>query len=133
MSVVTDVILCVGLGEEQGDDNFPAIDVVNEWLEREGYGKLNHLNGHEGGHKAWQIDVFGGAFNHLHAEEFVRRLLSAPWQEREYVQLVIQGEEDEAMEMVYLFPSQHPPMNRKIEEVREIIQRLGAEWPEAVG
>ena len=121
MSFVTDVILCVGLSEEQGEDIFPAIDFVNAWLESEHYGKLNHLNGNEGGFKAWQIDVFGGAFNYLNTDQFIHCLLNAPWEEPDRVQLIIQGEEDEAMGMVYVFPSHQPPMNQEIERVKKLL------------
>lgn len=123
MSVVTDVILCVSLSEEQGDDNFPAIDFINKWLRAAGYGELNHLNRHEGGFKAWQLDVFGGAFNYLDIEGFTERLLSAPWEQPECVRLIIKGEDDEVMEMVYLFASKYTLINKIAEQAQQIIER----------
>lgn len=101
MSVVTDVILLVSLTEEGPEDVFPPVDEVNNWLRENGQNAgLNHLNGHEGGHKAWQADVFGAAFNFLDIEGFVQTVAGAKWIAPDRVQLLIKGEEDEVWGLV---------------------------------
>jgi hypothetical protein len=114
MSVVTGVIITCDLGEEDGDDNFPAINFVNEYLERERKGKLNHLNEYAGGFKAWQMDVFGGAFNYLDHSAFADVLRSAPWREPDNVTLLIHGENDEAAREVRLTNTE--PFNASVKD-----------------
>lgn len=100
MSSVTDIILTCSVLEDEGgttDAPYPAIESVNKYLRDANKGVLVHLNGHEGGHRAWQVEVFGGAFNYLDHEDFVRALKSAPWQEPEAVTLLVQGEHDDTM------------------------------------
>jgi hypothetical protein len=78
MSWVTDVLLITGMQEAFGDDfevleEVPAVGAINAWLERNEFGSLDALHGHvSGGGKAMQALVFGGAFNFLRVEEFVR-------------------------------------------------------------
>ena len=100
MSVVTDVILTCSIMEDVADDDIPkipAIDFVNNYLRADNRGELNYLNGNEGGTKYWQVNVYGGAFNWLSHDDFVRVLVAAPWRLPECVTLLIKGEEDETM------------------------------------
>jgi len=102
MSQVTDIILCCSLSEEHGDDSFPPIDHVNQWLVAEGKGQLNHLNRAMGGGKAMQADVFGGAFNYLNIAQFISVVCDAGWERPDCVQVMIKGENDELFGLVHL-------------------------------
>lgn len=102
MSVVTNIILTCGLSEEDGEDVFPAVNEINAWLRERGKGELTHLNGNEGGRKAWEVDVFGGAFNWLPIDEFIQAVSAANWQNRDKVQLFIKGQYDEVFGLLNL-------------------------------
>ena len=96
MSHVTDVILSIGWEEEGegiNEDEYPAVNVVNEWLDSKGYGKLKRVDQHGGGRKAAQVPVFMGAFNYLNILEFAKVVWAAPWAYRRQVQLFVQDEE----------------------------------------
>lgn len=97
MSLVTNIILLCGLSEEVGgEDQFPAVDALNSWLLEHGqHAGLRHLNGHEGGHKAWEADVFGGAFNHLALDEFMAEVAATKWERPEAVQVLYKRQDDE--------------------------------------
>lgn len=99
MSVVTDIIITCSVMEEQ-DGGFPAIDHLQSYLLEHEKGRLAHLNGHEGGYKAWQVEVFGGAFNYLDLEEFGERIKTAPWIEAENVVVLAQEEHEERMQIL---------------------------------
>ena len=102
MSTVTDIIITCALSEGDDDDRFPAIEHINRYLESDGRGHLAHLNGNEGGTKVWQVNVFGGAFNHLRLEAFAATVRSAPWEDPDRVTILIKLEEDETMREVLL-------------------------------
>ena len=103
MSVVTGILLLCSVLEERGDsDVFPAVDQVNAWLEAQDYGELTHLNGHEGGFKAWQGDVFGGAFNRFDLERFKAAVRRAQWEVPDSVQVLAHGEYDDVWSFVGL-------------------------------
>src|SRR5215203_2718444 len=118
MSTVTDIIITCGLSEGDDDDHFPPIEHINRYLESDGRGALAHLNGHEGGTKEWQVNVFGGAFNHLRLEGFAEVLRSAPWSEPDRVTIFIQLEEDETMREVLLT---EPAPNRGADWLRRLL------------
>jgi hypothetical protein len=109
MSWVTDVLLLTGL-QEGFDENFetleeiPAIKAINVWLEQNEFGTLDELHEHVlGGGKAMQALVYGGAFNFLRIEEFIRLVRAQPWQEPDNVQLLLKNE-DEGRFRLYDFP-----------------------------
>jgi hypothetical protein len=104
MSHVADIILTCDLGEEDGDDNWPAINHINEYLSSENKGVLTNIGKHAGGHKALQVEVFGGAFNYLDWEGFAQALRTAPWESPENVVLLVQDEHDEILKPVWLNP-----------------------------
>jgi hypothetical protein len=130
MSVVTDVIVLVSLAEEDPEDTFPPIDKINNWLLAHGqYVGLNHLNGNEGGHKAWQADVFGGAFNHLDISEFARMVAMVQWKSPDRVQLLVKGEEDEVWGLVNIVA---PYQSRQSSAAAVAARKaLGRERPDA--
>lgn len=124
VSYVTNIILTCGPSEEDGEDVFPAIDEVNAWLLDNGqHSGLTHLNGHEGGGKAWECDVFGGAFNYLHIDEFAKAVAGARWTRPDQVQLFISGQEEDVFGLVNLVD----PMKSKLssEETRKARKALG--------
>lgn len=85
MSWVTDVLLCINL-EERLDEHFnfsescKPIDSINAWLDEHDQGRLDELSEHvSSGGKAMQSFVYGGAFNYLKNDEFVKTVFSQPW------------------------------------------------------
>lgn len=106
MSVVTNVILKTGLQEELG------VQQVNE--------RLSSLDSHHSpfvscddtrkgmrsyaGSKALEIDLYPGAFNHLHLQDLLDSIRAAHWDEPEEVQLFVQGETDTRLREVECFP-----------------------------
>lgn len=101
MSRVTNIILACGLCEENGEGNYPPVNAINEWLLENGqHVGLKYINGREGGHKVWESEVFGGAFNFLDIEAFIRVVASAKWERADFVQVFINGHEEEVFGVV---------------------------------
>jgi len=108
MSVVTDVVLLFSLDETSSDedhensDELPeeveaeALNNVNIWLHRHGYGRLVSLAEatFQAGDKAMQSSLHAGAFNRLDEPAFVEIVLGQPWRSPADVQLLIKGEFD---------------------------------------
>lgn len=131
MSYVTNVILLCGLSEESGgEDVYPAIDELNKWLTDSNYqhAGLFHLNGHEGGHKAWEAEVFGGAFNYLSIDEFMKKVSAVKWEQPDCVQVLFKGQEDEVWGMVHLIDPQQSRQSSGAARVARI--SLGRETPD---
>lgn len=93
MSVVTNVILCVPAGEHAA-----SMKHVNDYL-----GKLEDRptqlklfpEGAEGGTKYLEVELWIGAFNHLDVQSFIDAVSSAPWEDPEIVQLLIQEQDED--------------------------------------
>jgi hypothetical protein len=96
MSDVTDVILTLSLIEESGEDcSLPAVERVNECLVLKNHGKLERVEGHAGGRKAFQAVVLLGAFNYLDIDDLVNAIAAQRWEAPEDVQLFIKREHDD--------------------------------------
>jgi hypothetical protein len=111
MSWVTDVLLIFSLEEFYSEDgnrleSILALDNINSWLEENGKGSLGNLNEYAGGGKAMQACVYGGAFNFLKIDEFIKVVKEQSWRMRENVQLLLQDEEDECFTMHTLLEHQ---------------------------
>ena len=120
MSAVTDIIITCSLSEGDDEDRFPAIAHINRVLEADGRGTLAQLNGNEGGTKHWQMNVFGGAFNHLRLLEFADAVRAAPWNEPDRVTILIKLEEDEIMRELLL--TDRPGLNIGAERLRLLLR-----------
>jgi hypothetical protein len=101
MSWVTDVLLTFNL-EEIMDDDFnelescEALDSINAWLEQREEGKMDELSTHvKSGGKALQCHLYGGAFNFMEVDEFIRLVLSQPWKRPDSVMLLTKDEEQD--------------------------------------
>jgi hypothetical protein len=105
MSWVTDVLLCINLEERFKDDcsfsaSCEALDNINLWLRDHKQGKLDEISEHVfSGGKAMQCLVYGGAFNFLQTDEFIKVVLSQAWKMPQAVQLLIKQEEEAAFTM----------------------------------
>jgi len=105
MSWVTDVILCLSVEERFQDhsdfsESCESLDKINAWLGEHEQGKLDELSEHVvSGGKAMQAFVYGGAFNFLDVEDFIKVVLSQEWKMPQAVQLLVKKEEDEAFTM----------------------------------
>lgn len=131
MSYVTNVIVLCGLSEEAGGEGvFPAIDQVNKWLTETNFQAIGlaYLNGHEGGHKAWEAEVFGGAFNGLSIAEFMMQIAAAAWEEPDRVQVLFKGQEDEVWGMVHLVDPQQS--RQSSDAARTALIALGRKKPD---
>jgi hypothetical protein len=95
MSVVTDVIICLGLAEAIDDEGTtPPIAEINDYLRSRNYGELARVDDFAGGNKAFQAAVWMGAFNHLNLSEFMNFVKSRNWQSRADVQILLKKEEE---------------------------------------
>lgn len=98
MSHVTDIILITSIedGADLESDN-PNVDKLKGYLEKEHNGHtLLKVDGHAGGNKAIQCDVFMAAFNYFNIDAFVRLFKEMQWQYPESAQLLIKDENDDA-------------------------------------
>jgi hypothetical protein len=74
----------------------PLISKVNEWLSEHAGGSLNQVDDGYGGNKASQVEVYGGAFNHLDEDDFAFFVMRLPWEYPEDTVLLINPEEGPA-------------------------------------
>lgn len=104
MSWVTDVLLLFSLGEVYDNDGeeikeFTPLSNINAWLQENGWRTLNNLNQYVNTGKPMTSPVYGGAFNFLKIDEFIKIVKAQAWREPHNVQLLIKDEEDEKFTM----------------------------------
>ena len=75
-------------------DSVPPLDNINAWLKENGYGELVDIGEFAGGGKAMQSNVYGGAYNFLKIDEFIKLVKNQQWCEPENVQLLMQDEQE---------------------------------------
>ena len=107
MSWVTDVLLTFSLEElydEDGEEveSIIALDTINSWLKEESKGVLHNLDQYAGNGKAMQACVYGGAFNFLKIDEFIKVVKEQPWRSPENVQSLLKDEQEERFTMCTL-------------------------------
>lgn len=101
MSVVTNVILYIDPLEDGDPDEgiMPKpIKAINEWLEDHGKGSFGFIPPAAhcvGGHKALEVDLFLGAFNHLPLDKFLEAVFSQNWEYPANVQVFVKEQEDD--------------------------------------
>ena len=94
MSVVTDILLCTAIADGGSEDEHPNADALSAWLVSK-YGPacaLQKLDGHAGGNKAMQADVFGAAVNHCSVDDLLSAFRAVPWEYPETALLLLQHE-----------------------------------------
>lgn len=97
MSHVADIILITSIedGGENGNDH-PNRDKLSAYLEKNHSGAtLVKVDGHAGGRKAMQCDVFMAAINYMDIDGFVSWFGKIKWEYPESVQLLIKDENDD--------------------------------------
>lgn len=100
MSVVTDIILVTGIDDGGAEDEHPNADRLSAYLEREHNGHhLLKTDGHAGGNKAMQCDVFMAAINFLDHDAFVEWFRSIEWESPEKAQLMLKCEDCDRFEI----------------------------------
>lgn len=82
MSIITNVIV-LGPSSEDNDDSLVALG-------------LTKLNDHIKSDRAFEADMWAGAFNYLDLDDLIKKLAAIPWTEPEYVQLLTQGQAEMA-------------------------------------
>ncbi|HEY9851572.1 MAG TPA: hypothetical protein V6D28_19030 [Leptolyngbyaceae cyanobacterium] len=100
MSWVTDILLLFSLGEVYDDDGEEIEEVtplinINAWLQEHGWRTLDDLCQCVNTGKSMQSRVYGGAFNFLKIDDFIKIVKTQEWREPHNVQLLIKDEEDE--------------------------------------
>jgi hypothetical protein len=101
MSVVTAVVLTFSILEDEHQ--------LQVWMEKTftHLGQFNPLKDvgavkeAVGGGKALEIPLYVGSFNYLNIQELVTAVMEYPWEEPEYVQLWVNGEDDDSMSLAY--------------------------------
>jgi hypothetical protein len=108
MSWVTDVLLIFSLQEifseeELEEQDLPTLQNINKWLQENNQTTLDNLAIHTiNSAKSMQSCIYGGAFNYLKVDEFIKIVKSQEWLYRPGVQLLIKDEQDEAFTMYKL-------------------------------
>jgi len=112
MSWKWNVMLSFGGAEFWAEDaegaleSCPALDRINSWLNADivhNYGPLTDLTSCTFGNgTGMSANVWGGGFQHLDMEEFLKVVAVQHWRDRASVQLFIQGEEDSRFTLMVL-------------------------------
>lgn len=99
MSVVTDIILVTAVDDRTTCREEPSATKFNSaiaarvcvGLEQ----ALQQVDGHAGGNKAVQCDVFMAAINYLDRDALLTEFRKMKWESPECVQLMLKGEHDD--------------------------------------
>ena len=99
MSWYNTVILsfsCDEFDDEHDEANHDcvALQSVNSWLKRQKYSKLADLNSHKSGKLGSNAVLFGGCYNYLDVEAFIKHVGLQEWKAREDVQILFWGDND---------------------------------------
>ncbi len=97
MSHVTDIIFTTAIEDgAEIDYSHPNTDKLSAYLEKKHNGAtLVKVDGHAGGRKAMQCDVFMAAINYMDIDAFVEWFNGIEWEYPESVQLLIKDECDD--------------------------------------
>ncbi len=106
MSVVTNVILSIGLADDEENDGV-AISRVNQFFEPPRIGFVSCDSpllprGWYGGTKMLEANLYIGAFNHFVLAEFLEFLGRLEWNEPRNVQLFVKEEDDDRFRLINL-------------------------------
>jgi len=99
MSWVTGLVICFSCSEdyaeqEDGTDKFPVVEKINAWLGERGKMPLVQLDEKMCCGKHPQMHVFGGGYNYLGDEDFLKMFHSLEWQCKESVFMIFNSEEN---------------------------------------
>ena len=108
MSVVTNVVLSIGMNDAGEDDPNPYTARINAFFPDE-QGLVNadavpDRRGWYGGTKYLEVELYIGAFNHLDLRAFVTHLRGIAWEHPADVQLLICAQEDFIFSDIPVFP-----------------------------
>jgi hypothetical protein len=96
MSHVSDIILITAIEDGAAvESDHPNADRLSEYLRENHKSSLIQVDGHAGGNKAVQADVFMAAINYLDIPAFVAAFKSVHWEIPECAQLLIKDEHDD--------------------------------------
>jgi len=106
MSAVTNVLLSLSNQEFWGDDEHrdesAALDSVNAWFKEDGLVDLAAAFANEA-HYGIHAYLYGGGFNHLDIEGFIKVVASQEWLDPDNLQLFLRGEQEDRFELVQLW------------------------------
>ena len=106
MSYVTDVLLIFSLEENMSEGELlaeaPVIVGINSWLEDRDFAGLKNLSAGAGAEKAFQSNVYGGAYNFFDLSGFVEYLKGRTWRLPQSVQVLAKGEGDSKFTLINL-------------------------------
>jgi hypothetical protein len=89
MSHVADTVLWTFLDADE------SVAPIQQWLDEHGYGQLVEVSGNAGGTKAFQGQLWVGAFNYLTVGEFLAVVFAQQWEYPECVTVSIKNEHDD--------------------------------------
>ena len=92
MSYVSNVVLLTFI-----DD--PGIKDLQLWLSENEMPALNQVDGFAGGKRAFEAEIWVGAYNYLDIQEFTQAVLDAKWLYPDAVQLLIKQEADDVFSL----------------------------------
>lgn len=102
MSHVTDILLCTAIADgAKGTEEHPNADALSAHLaQRHGAAcSLAKIDGHAGGNKAIQADVFAAAVDYCDIDALVAAFYAIPWESPECAQLMVKDENWDAFEV----------------------------------
>lgn len=106
MSVVSNIIFSFSILEEsrEHDTIFINVEKINDWLEENHFGNFGQdVDKVAGGKKHLETPIFVAAFNYFRLDEFLDFVRSLEWNEPQYVQVFIQGQDDEKFSLLEPF------------------------------
>ena len=104
MSWYTTVVLSFSTGEFDGEmppKDFEPLLLVNAWLKQQKFSKLSDLSRGKLGSNAL---LYGGCYNHLDLDEFMKVVGQQHWQDREDVQMIVWDGDDSQFSVIGLPP-----------------------------
>lgn len=95
MSVVSNVIFSFSISEKENGFFYSNMEKINKWLQERNYGVFSvDVDVISGGRKHLEAPLFVAAFNYFVLEDFCNFVRSLKWEYPDFVQIIIQEQED---------------------------------------
>jgi len=109
MSNVTQILLTFGYEDHYEDDEdtwqYPLLDTINAWLVAQGHGQFStDMQAVIRSEKAFTKPLYAGAFHAFDLAAFLAFLGALPWQEPQFVQLLVKAQYTDDARFVLLEP-----------------------------
>lgn len=96
MSRVTNVVITTG-PSDWSDEADAGIHAVQTWLEANGHPKLAEISDKAAGRKAFEVELWAGAYNWIDEEGLVSTIRTAPWRTPDEVAVIVIRQEGQPL------------------------------------